>query len=232
MRTALNDHRVWKLGAAVVAALMAIASWFLLISPQLSSADAARADAASTRQANDMRLIQLGALKRQAANIPLYRQQLAEALAALPPDNGLSAFTLQLAAQAAAAHVVIDGITVGPIASATTAGAPAPAASTGGTAPQPTGATTPAQGGIYTVQVSLTTDGSLSDQLAFLRAVQYQGERRALVTGTSFAPGDGSAGKSIDQDTKLTTQLTVFSSPRTPAQLADLKKMLASGPVS
>jgi hypothetical protein len=66
----------------------------------------------------------------------------------------------------------------------------------------------------------------LPRQLAFLQQVQA-GPRRALITSTQVTPGTGSKQASVDSQASFSTQLTVFSAPQTPAQIRQLKKLLA-----
>jgi hypothetical protein len=67
----------------------------------------------------------------------------------------------------------------------------------------------------------------LSGQLAFVRDIQVAGPRRALITGTQITPGAGSKTTSIEQSSTFTTQLNIFSAPRTPAEIRQLQKLLS-----
>ncbi|MGH8961818.1 MAG: hypothetical protein ACRDWT_11625, partial [Jatrophihabitantaceae bacterium] len=50
--TSLQDKRVWLGGGAVAAVLVAAASWFFVINPELSSADSLRSQADAANQQN------------------------------------------------------------------------------------------------------------------------------------------------------------------------------------
>lgn len=253
---ALKDRRVWLGGGAVAALLIIVAAWFLLIHPERSDAANLRDQAAGTRTSNTQLQSKVATLRAKNAKLDQYTASLRKALETLPFDSGLPAFTRQLSAQAGADHVSLVSITVGGIspanstaagagvgasapvtAPATDAGAPAgtsdPAGAAATIAPTPS---TPSSGAtvgtVYAVQITVVSDGSLSDQLAFLDAVQYAGPRRALVTGTQFAPGTDATAASVDTSSRMTTQLSVFSAPQSSAQIAQFKKLLAGHPGS
>lgn len=238
-----QDRRVWIGGGVVVALLIAAASWFLLISPELDNASALRDQAASTQFGNAQLESSVAVLKKKSEQMSLYSASLRDALETLPFDSGLPTFTRQVYAQAQSTHVTIDGITVGGITAATTttpgatstdpAAAPAPATtptstptdtSTTATVPVATG---PTAGSVYAVQLQLVTDGSLTNLRRFLSLVQYAGPRRTLISGIQLSPGTGAKAASIDGSARMTTGLTVFSAPQTPDEIARLKRLLA-----
>ncbi len=115
-----QDRRVWIGGGVVVALLIAAASWFLLISPELDNASALRDQAASTQFGNAQLESSVAVLKKKSEQMSLYSASLRDALETLPFDSGLPTFTRQVYAQAQSTHVTIDGITVGGITAATT----------------------------------------------------------------------------------------------------------------
>jgi hypothetical protein len=239
-----QDRKVWIGGGIVLALLVVAASWFFLISPELDNASSLRDQAASTQFGNTQLEANLTVLKRKSQQMSRYSADLRDALETLPFDSGLPTFTRQVYAQAQSTHVQIAAITVGGIAAATTT-TPDPNATTpaGGTAPTTTpdststdtsttapavpAATGPTAGSVYAVQVQLVTQGSLNNQRRFLSLVQYAGPRRALISGVQLSPGTGSKVASVDSSARMTTQLTVFSAPQTPDEIARLKRLLA-----
>ncbi len=242
--TGSQDRKVWIGGGVIVALLIAAASWFMLISPELDNASALRDQATSTQFGNAQLQSNVAVLKKKSAQISRYSASLRDALETLPFDSGLPAFTRQVYAQAQATHVKIDGITVGGITAATTttpgatstdpaaAGAAPTAAptttptdtSTTATVPVATG---PVAGAVQAIQLQLVTDGTLKNQRRFLSLMQYAGPRRTLVSGVQLTPGSGSKVASIDGGARMTSQLTVFSAPQTPDEIARLKRLLA-----
>ncbi len=130
--------------------------------------------------------------------------------------------------------VVIGAVTpvTGAAAAAPTNGTSSAPASTEASGTATTAATpaapATAAGGLFSMQVSLQSSGTLTNQLAFLNAVRTIGPRRALIVSTQVAPGpEAKKVPSITTSSLLTTQLTIFSAPQTPAQLVELKRLLS-----
>lgn len=107
-----------------------------------------------------------------------------------------------------------------------------------GTGAGVTGAAGPA-GQVFQIQVTLTTHGSLRQQLAFLKALQRPGTRAALVSSANLAPGGDPAAPgpakgapaqpaTIDPASTMTTLMSVFVTPQTPAATAQLNRQLAA----
>jgi hypothetical protein len=222
----LQSRRVWLGGGGLVGLLVIALAWFVFIGPQLSSAGDLQDQAATTRLDNEQLQVKLSSLEAKRAKLPQYTSSLKAALAAIPYDSGLPAFTRQLDLQAQANHVTVNSVLVGGVTSvvATTATPATGEDVAGGTpaAPVPT-----ASGGLYSMQVTVQSAGSLSGQLAFVRDIQVAGPRRALIAGTQITPGAGSKTTSIEQSSTFTTQLNIFSAPRTPAEIRQLQKLLS-----
>ena len=231
-----QDKRVWLGGGVVAAALIAAIGWFMFIGPEFASTSALNAQTAATQDQNNLLQLKLKALEVKRTQLDKYTSSLKQALLSLPLDSGLPAFTRQLTAQAGASGVHLVSIAAGAVspvlaaapvatdtASATPSPSPSPTSSDGVVAaPVPTVA-----GGLFSIQVTVQTDGSLVHQLAFLNAVRTAGARRALVTSTQAAPDAKAAEASIDQQSTFNTQLTIFSAPQTPAQAAQLEALLS-----
>jgi hypothetical protein len=228
----LEDKRVWLGGGGLIAALIVAVAWFMFIGPQRSSADDYNAEASATHQQNAVLEAKVHALQEKRKHLDTYTASLKSALAALPFDSGLPAFTRQLSAQGTANGVKVTSVVVGGI---TPVGAPAAAVAPVGdsTSPAPTGTTSTTAptaavaGGLFSVAVTLQTNGTLAQQLAFLKTVQTAGPRRALVNSAQVTPGTGAKEASIDGVSSFTTSLTVFSAPQTPAQIAQMNNLLA-----
>jgi TolA-binding protein len=247
----LQDRRVWIGGGGVVALLLAAASWFLFIHPQFSSAADLRSQTADQQLQNVQTQNTVNQLKAKSQHLNRYIAQLEHALESLPTDSGLPAFTRQVTAQAKANQVDLTSITVGAVVAAN--GSPAATAttpdSTDGTtttAPTPTPTPTPtatatdgttpaapvapagaAAGQIYAIPVTVVSDGSLVQQTKFLEAIRAAGPRYGLVSSVQFAPAAGSTAQSIDGGNTMTVQVTVFSAPQSPPQVAELHKLLS-----
>jgi hypothetical protein len=215
--TLLQGKRAWLGGGALVALLIVVVSWFMVISPELSAAAALRTQATDADLQNSVTQGKVAKLRLQAEHLGELTTSLASALEALPTSSGLPAFTRQLSAQGTLSHVDVTSIVIGSISSVNADGATGTTPTT--TTPAPT-ATAPANAGstsagsVYAIPVTVISSGSLTHELAFLKAIQTLGPRRALLTSTQFAPrGGGAQGASIDRSATVTVQLTVFSAP-------------------
>lgn len=101
-------------------------------------------------------------------------------------------------------------------------------------------------GKLFAIPVTVITTGSLAQQRAFLTAVRA-GPRASVVTATRLGPGSTAAGAggaggaaagasagsagSIERTSEMTTQLTVFVAPQTPAATAELTRQLTAKPI-
>ncbi len=229
----LQSKRFWLAGGAALALLIVVIGWVGVISPQLSSAKTLRESADSARTQNSVLAVKTAKLKKQNDNVGQLKTTLRTALAALPFDGGLPTFTRQLATQATQNKVVLSSITIGaatstaagttPTAATPTAATPATTAPTTTTGAVPSTAAAPTA--VMTIPVTLLCKGSSTNRLAFLRAIQVGGPRRALVTATTVA---GAGTVSVDKSATMTIQLSVFSTPMSAAARAQLAKLLSA----
>jgi hypothetical protein len=226
-----QDTRLWTIGGALATVVLAAAGWFMAVHPVLADTADVKSQTASTLMQNDIARTKVAQLAAQHAKVGALSAELRAAIAALPLDNGLPAFTRQLSAQASANHVQLGSVTVGSIAPmvATAAAAATPAATPATTDPAATPAApatgTADPGALVAIQITVNSTGTATRQLAFLHAIRVTGARRALVTSTNLAVADG---QSIDGTCTMTNQITIFSAPRSAAAQAQLQKLLNS----
>jgi hypothetical protein len=234
--TRMQDKRVWLAGGAALALIILAVGWVAVINPQLTSASTVRDQADSARAQNAVLTAKVAKLKRQNDNVGRLKATLRAALAGLPFDTGLPAFTRQLADQATQTRVTLSSITVGSAAATTTAGTttsttPATTAGTGAPAPTAPAPTAPAAGSataVMAIPITLLSKGTSAQQLAFLKAIQVGGPRRALVISTILT-GTATGGQpSIDTSSTMTIQLSIFSAPLDAAGRATLTKLLSA----
>ena len=146
----LQSRRAWLGGGVVVALVLVAAGWLLFIHPELSSAASLRSQAQAAQFEDSLLVAKTAQLRKQSQNLGTMRTGLADALAALPADSGLPAFTDQLAAQAASNNVALTSITVGAVtAPTTTAGAATPSTTAGA---------------VYQIPVTIISVGPLANQ--------------------------------------------------------------------
>ena len=180
--------------------LIVAIGWLAVISPQRSSTNSLRGEADAALAQNTALAAKVAKLKRQNDNVGELKVTLRAALAALPFDTGLPTFTRQVADQATRSKVTLTSISIGAVSA--TAGPPAPAPTTGTPAqpapapPRPALApAVPAHGTpaptVVAIPVTLLSKGTNAHQLAFLKAIQVAGPRRALVSSTTL----GTAGR-------------------------------------
>jgi hypothetical protein len=214
-----QNKRLLLGGGAVLAVIIVLIGWFAVINPQLSAASSARDQAEAARLQNIVLQGKNTKLKAQNDNAAALRASLAAALAELPSDGGLPAFTRQLSAQATAASVVLSSVIVG-AATPVVGVVAATGATTGAAAPAPSP-------GLVQITMTLAATGLGRNDLAFLKAIQVTGPRRVLVTASQLAPSGGGAAAGIDGPCTLTLTLTIFSAPLSPPAQAALEKLLS-----
>jgi hypothetical protein len=213
-------ERAWLVGGIVAAALVAVLSWFFVVSPKLAEAADRRTQTSDAQLANLALQRHVNDLKTQSDQLPAWREQLNAAGVALPSSAAVDTLTGELAGYATSSKVTITSIIIGTPAPVPGA-APAPAAGPGAK-PVPN-----ATGGLYSISITVVTQGPESAQQAFLHAVQY-GPRAALVTSTALAPSDSSAAQSPDAASTMTVQAEVFVSPKSKQAEAQLQQQLGT----
>ncbi len=210
MTSSARDKRVWLGGGVAALATVALAAWLLLIGPKLTETGDLRTQTAAVRSDNSTLAAGTTALRRKYAHLPALRADVTRALAALPPDSGLPELSRQLSRQARENGVVLDSIQV---AASTSAGVDPVTGATDAAAPP----------GTVTIPFTVLSRGSAVQQRAFLRSIQLDGPRRALVTSASST---ATARGSVDSQSSMTVQLTVFAAPLPEAQRKQLDRLL------
>jgi hypothetical protein len=81
---------------------------------------------------------------------------------------------------------------------------------------------------VVAIPILLLSKGTDTHQMAFLKAVQVDGPRRALITSTILTGGTAVGQPSIDASSTMTIQLTIFSAPLDAAGRAALAKLLGA----
>ncbi|MDM7853403.1 hypothetical protein [Cellulomonas alba] len=208
----------WIGGTVFVGVVIAVATWFLFVSPTLASAADVRSQADQTRQQNDLLTLKVTKLKADFTKLPEYKAQLAGLQKQIPLDADLSAYFLQINKIADAHSVVITSIAPDTPQTVKLAPAPKPAtassdSSTDGSSdsstPSPSPTPTPSASagasgtgsktatvpdGFVAIPFSVTVLGKYADTVAFLHDVQRGTDRLFLVSGlTGTAQKDAAA---------------------------------------
>jgi len=232
MNASLQNRRTWVVGGAAVAAVISAASWFFVISPVHSDTDSVQARTVSVQQQNVIAQHKLRDLANSQSQLPQLQAQLVRALEALPMANGLPEFTRQLNHQAAALHLTLNSLNVTGFSAALTdsSSGPAPSTESTTTTTPPANPTPPANTGTsgsgsgpVAIAVNVSATGPSKAQLAFLRAIRLNGPRRALVTVVGLSAPQKTGGTVV---VTMTVTLTVFATPQTADQRAQIVKLL------
>jgi Tfp pilus assembly protein PilO len=200
----MNTDRLWLVAAVAGMAIVAVAGWFLGVSPIVSSAVAANEQVSTITTSNAASLAKVATLKAQYASIGELQTSLDKLRESIPETPNASAFLQELDALGAPHNVTLTTVM---IASATVYQAPAaPAGSTATSTstatptptPTPTSTTpttpsttpTSAAGQFVLVPVVITVTGKFSDIRDFIGAVQA-GSRLYLATTVTITAGTG-----------------------------------------
>lgn len=213
----LSDTRVWIAGSAGAALVVALLGWFMFIGPTLSDSSALRQQTASAQQLNSKLRADIQTLKEQRTGLPALVDKLTHARLQLPVSDALPSFATAASAHARATHIALTSMTVGSV---------TPVDASGGLATATTQVSSPA-GHLFAIPVTIVSKGRYDSQLRFLAGLQKLGPRVVLITGVRFAPGDQATLQDLDQQSSLTTSMSVFVAPLTPQQNEQLAKQLA-----
>jgi len=228
-----DKKRTWIGGTAFVAVILAVAAWFLLVSPNLAEASETRDEAEEAQAFNDVLDLKLTKLKSDFDKLEDYKAQLAEAETHIPASAQLETYLDGLDSIAVQHEVTITSVTAGtpevfvlpkPAKAPTDAATEEAGAESGESTDSAAGddSTTKDEGpkvpdGLTAVPVSVTVLGSYEHTMAFLDAVHQENPRVFLVsalTGTSQHESEAGAGKPAtaegDQELVITGYIYVL----------------------
>lgn len=190
--------RAWIAGTVVVGLLLAVAAWFLLISPKRAEAADTREQTVAAQAQNEQLREDIAELKADFAKLPRYEAELAAMRRALPEEDQLNLLIRDIEARSTATNVQLFSIKPAtPVVYEGVAGGagtvtPAAAAGNAAAAPAPGAAATPVAGGVLVqVPVEITVKGQFHNSEAFLRSLQQDVTRDYLVTGLEITPIEG-----------------------------------------
>lgn len=188
MRTARMDH-MWLVGGAVGAVVLLVVGWFFLIGPK-------RSETASLNDMTQAALDQQGILahrlvdlRQQSLRLDEYQAQLAVGLLALPGSPALTEFVRELHSAGDRSGVAVKAFI-----------ASAPELVT-------------AEGTLFSIDISVTSEGSAVNQTRFLDQLQAVQPRAVLITSVNAEAGE--EGGSLADSTTMTMSLQAFVAPQT-----------------
>jgi len=195
MRT-LHADRIWMMAGAFVIALLAAASWLLLINPVYAAKDEVEGqteDAQTQLVTLRKRIIELN---KQQAIMTTLQAALDKKQTALPADSGLPAFLKQLQRAGSDTDVNVTGIAVS---------APAQQANLGS---------------VWALPITLTADGSVANLERFLTTLQTGQARAVLIQSANLTPesttgaDDATADSKVPADTmSISLSVRAFAAP-------------------
>jgi len=108
-----SQNAAWIVGAVFVSVIIAIAVYFLAISPQLDATAEARDQTASAKDFNDQLDLKILTMKKKEKDVPLWRGEMAAIAVDLPPTVGESDLNRFLTATLKANKVPVVSIEYG-----------------------------------------------------------------------------------------------------------------------
>lgn len=185
----MNRSRLWTVAATVLSIGLLVGTWFIGVAPQLSEAhqaDQAREQAIALNNAHRNALLELQA---QHERIDEILAELDEVHRVIPELPEKAEFLAQVASMARAAGVETHVVTFSePTAYVTPGGAPEEYTSA---------ANRFAAGGLYSVAVALSVQGTEAATLRFLDSLQ-QGDRLVMIHTAQIAEGEGEGEASLN----------------------------------
>lgn len=195
----MSRNRLWVTAAVAGMLVIAVAGWFLGISPVLDQAQAANTQVSTINSTNAASVATLASLKQQFADLGTQQTALDGLRASIPEDADSAAFLQELNTLSAAHNVTLTSVTVAtatvyqaPVSTVT----PAPSADAAST-PSATPTTAPAAGStvpvstggsLVMVPVTIAASGAFNDVRDFVGAVQA-GTRLYFAATVSISSG-------------------------------------------
>lgn len=199
--------RAWIAGAVVVSLLLAVAAWFLLISPKRAVAAESREQTVAVADQNDQLRLEIAQLEADYANLPQFQAELEAIRRAIPRDDRLNQLTRDATAQAEASNVVLHSITTerpklveDGVAEAAAAAEAAEDADTEAGAAESADTVAPAatpsagKGTLVQVPLQILVKGNFQNTETFLRSLQTSIGQDFLVIGLNVSLPTSSPG--------------------------------------
>lgn len=194
-----QNNRLWIGGAAFLAIVILLGTYFLAAKPRLDSATEMDEERVSVEARNTTLRREVSVLKEQEANLHETRTSIAGLQIGIPTTPKLDEFTKYIGELAVEHSVVIVSVDVQPLApiateipvapeptpAETTEAADAPVAGPGTAEQASTGATTSLLDGFSSMSINIVLSGTNDNCNLFLDALQTQSARHYLVQGLS-----------------------------------------------
>ena len=190
----------WIAGTVIVSLLLAVATWFLVISPKQDDIDAIKLETTNVKSQNELTEMKIAVLRKQFEHLDEYKAELAAIQVQIPTSAQLAEYTKEAAAAAEANQVTLMSWAPGVPLSVVPVVSLDPAAEAGALPEVP---------GFVAVPVAMTVVGTYQNSLNFLESLQTGTQRLFLVTtldGTAQAEGEAAGGRpaTVAGDMELT----------------------------
>jgi Tfp pilus assembly protein PilO len=190
---AIGAAQKWYIGAAAASAAVLGAGWFLLVSPQYSTADEINAQAQTVQSANQATELQIAALKAEYKDLPAVQSQVAAIRTRIPQTPNEPSLIRTLTAAANASGVTMKSVSFQ---------APAPVAGVAANAATGTaGGLLANPGQVNQIGLAIQISGSFADTRMFLNKLEGM-QRAMLVTALDISRSEGDG-----QTSELTTAI-------------------------
>lgn len=188
----------WYVGAALASILVLVAGWFLLVSPQRTSAQEINVAAEEMSAANAATQRQIDLLKAQYKDLPKLEQQLAEVRSRIPANAGMPSLVRSVSTNASTAGVTLQSLVPS---------TPSPLDGDGG-------GDLAAPGQVNVYPVSVVVEGKFANVRLFLVSLEKL-QRSFMVTGLEISRTED-AGKPAGTLTATVTGRVFTANPGTP----------------
>ena len=178
----------WILGAAFLALGCLAIAWFFAIAPQLDEASAAREQAQSERDRNDLLEVQIAKLAADFERIDEFKAERAQLSVGIPATLDQAAFNRELDALSVGTGAFVVEVTSGTSTPVTSTFAVPAAGELAGVGAAPAG--------LYAIPMTVTILGTPEATLTYINSLQQNTSRLFLVSGVALAGQDeaGAAG--------------------------------------
>jgi Tfp pilus assembly protein PilO len=196
---AIGATTKWYAGAAVASVAVLGAGWFLLVSPQQTTASEIQTQTQTVVQQNLTTEQQIAALKAQAKDLPQLQSQVAAIRNKIPATPNEPALIRAISQAASKAGLTLESMQFQVPQAIVGGGAAAPATGTN---------TFSTPGQVSQVGVTMQMNGSFADTRLFLNSLESM-QRAMLITGVDITRG-GDTGTSSGNGLSTTLTARVF----------------------
>lgn len=226
MRSLLAGSRAWIVLAAALALVLLVSGWFLLVSPQFTSAAAIKGEEQTALDQAAMLQQKAASLRKQAEQLPQLQAELAR-LAAQLPDAGQEAELIkQLEAVSAASGMKVQSFSAAPltplVAAGDAAGAAEPAEASASGSASAAATPKPKAAALLSTQVQIElANGTSAQILDYLNKIE-QTSRAFLLTDVSIAAASTTGESAAPAGSSYTLRVTgtIYARPAAPTPSA------------